>query len=105
MRQKLCFGIILAALVGSQFGIAIAVNEWRGRSRVETVIQQETLRDPIPSQTELDIRKCEAALNAAGAALTRETTDTAGLRTINENRIAFGPSVPDNINNLINRYC
>ena len=103
MRQKLCFGIILAALVGSQVGIAIAVNEWRGRSGVETVIQQETLRDPIPSQAELNIRKCEAALAAAGQSLGHPRDTETGLRLITE-RIIF-VDVPDNINYLIKRYC
>ncbi len=32
MRQKLWFGVILLALLGSQFGIAVGVSEWRAET-------------------------------------------------------------------------
>ncbi len=101
MRQKLQFGVILLAVLGSQLGIAVIVTEWRSPDS-ETIIQQETLRESGPSKAELSTRKCEAALDAAGAALSRATTGG----TLE--RITFRappPTIPDSIKDLIDRYC
>lgn len=103
LMRYLGLAVLILSILGSQVGIAVIVAEWRGGT--ETIIERSATVPSGPSQAELDVRKCEAALEAAGSALTRETTGTTGLRTINENTIVFGPSVPGNINLLIERYC
>jgi len=65
MRKKLWLGVIVLAILGSQFWIAFAVTEWRGDvgppgPRGEQGLQGTSA--PSLSQAESDLRKCEAAV-------------------------------------------
>ena len=96
--RYLGLAVLILSILGSQVGIAVIVAEWRG-GHTETIIERSTevAVPPRPSQAELNVRKCEAILEAAGNALRGE------LRTIE--RIQLAPRIPSEIQELIDRYC
>lgn len=96
---------LVAALLGA--GIAIGVmavwEPWDDTSVSQADIERlsqeiadlsESVSEATPSSAELDARKCTAALEAAGSALSRTTP---------ENR--RGPTVPTFIQDIITEHC
>ena len=96
MLRYLGLAVLILSILGSQVGIAIIVTEWRQETPVEQPVQQPVASGP--SREELDVRKCEAALEAAGDAL------SGGPRSITE-RVQLAPSIPPSVQGLIDRYC
>lgn len=79
MRKKLWLGIIALAILGSQFGIAVIVTEWRSNNEpVADIIQLQ------PSPTlRVDPAECQAAValfEAIDTVLERASNPTENLR-------------------------
>ena len=72
--RAVAFVVYTLALLGAAFGISYAVFEWRhddggagDTSAIEQRIDElERASQAGPTQAELDVRRCEAALAAAG---------------------------------------
>ncbi|KKN35804.1 hypothetical protein LCGC14_0779930 [marine sediment metagenome] len=96
MLRYLGLAVLILSILGSQIGIAIIVTEWRQETPIEQSIPKSI--DSGPSREELDVRKCEAALEAAGDALGREP------RSITD-RVQLSPNIPPAVQTLIDRYC
>ena len=95
MMRYLGLAVLILSILGSQVGIAIIVTEWRQEAPIEQPIQPVEFG---PSREELATRKCEAALETAGDALSRES------RVVTE-RIRLSPNIPPEVQKLIDRYC
>lgn len=98
------FFVYTLALLGGAFGISYAVFEWRDddeafdASNIERSIDElEGQTEAGPTQAELDAQRCEAALTAAGDAVSQGPTSGPGFATF--------PQVPAEIKAAIDRYC
>ncbi len=65
MQGKWWLGIIILAILGSQFGIAVIVSEWREDS--PTVVTEAA------PETAFDAASCNAALNLFNTVAARDT--------------------------------
>ena len=68
MRQKLWLGVIFLALLGSQFGIAVGVNEWRADTGAQGPPGEQGARgltgvagSPGPAGSSLHVERPEPA--------------------------------------------
>ena len=105
MRQWIWLSVFILSSWAGAFGIAVSVHEWREEPLPEPVAEERIA--PIetgPTEAELDTRKCEAALAAAGLALSGPPTE--GFSAFSPGQIvSFSPNVPEDIQKLIDRYC
>ena len=92
--KAVAFVLYTMALLGGAFGISYAVFEWRDDDA--TSVTDSAPVQTGPTQAELDARKCEAALGAAGD---YATTDVGSAF------LSRGLGYPAEIQTQIDRYC
>ena len=86
MRQKLWFGFIFLALLGSQFGIAVGVSEWLNS---ETAV--EIVEVAKPQTTPRPLTKCESMGGELASAQTEYAAKVIALEMQKLNCIASVP--------------